>query len=324
MTTNGSIRGAVAWLTMLVWSGAAGAQPPDETGKQLKVCVELTQEGRYEKAVGVCLDALDHVSKPDRPRIHKVLGFAYWKLKLLQESWHHLTLYLESSGKQNATVTGWLQKVETKLKKKHVKVTLACAEGVAVRPRPPDSGLRAVYTCPLTWWFVPGTHKIQCEEPGDEPSVVGIDKIAVKKVGDPGVRGICGVSKSLIGGGPKPGRTLEWALIGSGAALTITGAVFQVWGNSDNNALHSKYLDQAESPNGSDAKSRYDEAYDDQVRPKMLAAYVLYGVGGAALVGGIVTWMVRKPGKAAGDPFPVTVAPLTIPDGTGAMISLEW
>jgi len=296
MRTGSGVPNAVVWLVVLLWASPAGALPPDEPADQLKECVALTQDGRYEKALGVCLDALGEVPDNERSRIHKVLGFAYWKLNLLPESWHHLTSYLGSVKEENATVTGWLRKVEKKLKKKHVKITLACAGGMAVKPRAPGSGQSAAYACPVTWWFKPGAHEIRCEESGGE-SAPGTSKIAVKKVGDQGVRGVCGVTNPLSGGDPTPGRTLEWALIGSGTALTATGVVLQVLADSDDSS---------------------------QGNWQGNAAYVLYGAGGAALVGGIVTWIVRKPARVAGNPFSLAVAPIVVPDTTGALISFAW
>ena len=55
-----------------------------------------------------------------------------------------------------------------------------------------------------------------------------------------------------------------------------------------------------------------------------IASYVLYGVGGAAVVAGVVTWFVRKPGTTDSKTSAFTVAPLALPGGTGALMILDF
>ena len=71
-------------------------------------------------------------------------------------------------------------------------------------------------------------------------------------------------------------------------------------------------------------KEAYNKAYQDQVRPKEIASYVLYGVGGAAVVAGVVTWFVRKPGRKDTKSTVFSVSPLPLPGGTGALMTLEF
>ena len=110
----------------LLLPGAALAQ---ETGPQERFnqAVELVTGGEYGKAVRICLNVLEQLPDSEQPRVHKLLGYAYKKLDMLPESWHHLTSYLQSSGKEDTTAGGWLQEVETALKQTHVKVSFACS-----------------------------------------------------------------------------------------------------------------------------------------------------------------------------------------------------
>ncbi|MBM4372885.1 MAG: hypothetical protein FJ098_14625 [Deltaproteobacteria bacterium] len=116
-------------------------------------------------------------------------------------------------------------------------------------------------------------------------------------------------------------RTLEWVLLGSGLALGATGGILHGVGYARNETLYDDYLKKT----GEDAQSRYDDAYADEVRPKEISAYVLYGVGGAAVLTSVILWAVRDPGaRDAEAGTAVEVLPIGLPGGGGAMMSLEW
>ena len=111
-------------------------------------------------------------------------------------------------------------------------------------------------------------------------------------------------------------RVLEWALIGSGLGLGAVGGIVQGAGYAKNESLHSKDLDSPDFP--------YEERYQDEVRPMEIASYVLYGVGGAAVVAGVVTWFVRKPGGGDAKSGVFTVSPLPLRGSTGALMTWEF
>ena len=107
--------------------------------------------------------------------------------------------------------------------------------------------------------------------------------------------------------------------------MGVTGGVFHGIGYSINEDLHAKYLDTTEYQNKEGAKAAYDGARNEEVRPIEAAAYVFYGLGGVAVVAGIVTLAVRKPGGATGKDSGVTVSPMLMPGrGPGAMMTLEF
>jgi hypothetical protein len=326
-----SVVAASLWLLS---AGIAAAQQADPQA-QFNRAVELATAGDYVRVVETCMDVIKKLPESERPRVHKLLGYSYKKLDVLPESWHHLTTYLESSGKEDTSAGGWLQEVETALKKTHVKVTLTCS--------PPDAVLvmSSSLPCPVVWWFLPGKHQVVAKAPGYKPQTVDVD---VRERGDSGVREIrlaavtpeklpepvkasTDHSGTTIVSKPvetrKSSRALEWALIGSGLALGATGGIFHGLGYSKNEALHDKYADTDAYPDGAAAKTFYDDAKAEEVRPKELAAYVLYGVGGAALVAGIITWAVRKPGGDQNSAA-FSISPLAMPGGSGAMMTFGF
>ena len=255
---------------------------------------------------------------------------AYKKLKRLPEAWHHLTLYLKSVPKQDLKAGKWLQGAERELERSHKKISLTCDPGGVMLSlrldqardgQPPASGLQPPYPCPLTWWFRPGKHNIYAVKEGYKPRTVQID---VRERGDQGTREI---KLDAIAPEPKPppvvatedpGETpgttgitkpvepkkesgaLGWVLTGSGAAVGLTGGILQFLADSRNEELHDKYMNKTDYPNGEEAKLLYDADYEDEVRPKRMTAFVLYGVGGAAMVAGVVLLAMNESPESDG------------------------
>ncbi|MBM4355859.1 MAG: hypothetical protein FJ109_19075 [Deltaproteobacteria bacterium] len=121
---------------------------------------------------------------------------------------------------------------------------------------------------------------------------------------------------------PKPkSKALEWALIGSGGAVAVAGGIFHGVAHSKNEDLYGDYKHSADP---SAAKKKYDAAYDDDVLPKEIAAYVMYGVGGAAVVTGVIIMAVRHARSDGEEPSSPSVVPMPIPDGAGAMMTVEF
>jgi hypothetical protein len=113
----------------------------------------------------------------------------------------------------------------------------------------------------------------------------------------------------------------EWVLIGSGAAAAVAGGIFHGVAHSKNEDLYGDYKHSADP---SVAKKEYDAAYDDEVLPKEVAAYVLYGVGGAAVVTGVIVMAVKHSRSAGEEPSSPSVAPIPMPGGGGAMMTVEF
>jgi len=343
----------LCWVSVLYMTlvGTSVGQPKPTPEDRFNQAVELAKTGDYEEAVEICREVIERLPASEHSRVHKLLGYAYKKLDMFPNAWHYLTRYLESSGKEDTTAGGWLQEVEATLKQTHVKVAFSCQpEDVVLyipASKPGVASQSALHNpqSQIAWWFKPGKHTVKATAPGHKPRSMDID---VRERGDSGMREIILATVepdkiSGVGGlGPdhtgttiakpaelkKHSRAFEWALIGSGLALGVTGGIFQAIGYAKNETLHSKYLDSTDYPMAVDAKSDYDKAYKEQVRPSEIASYVLYGVGGAAVVAGVVagvvTWFVRKPGGAGSKTSTFSVSPFSLPGGTGALMTLEF
>lgn len=123
---------------------------------------------------------------------------------------------------------------------------------------------------------------------------------------------------AVAGGSPAPGsvttappakrsRTLEWALIGGGAAVVATGAIFGVLAlqaNSDFDDLQAS---------GADRMTLEDKQSDAQ--NNALAADVLIGVGAVSIIAGTIMYLTT------GDDDAVAVAPAVGPDFGGVAFS---
>jgi len=116
---------------------------------------------------------------------------------------------------------------------------------------------------------------------------------------------------------------LDWALIGGGAALVAAGGALHYMAYSRNGELMDKYPDgTAENPAPASNKSDYDQAFDDEVAPKMTAAWALYSVGlAAAATGTVLLVMDLQTEGSAGD---VRIMPMPMPDGAGVELGLEF
>jgi hypothetical protein len=302
--------------------------------------VRLAKQKDYQGAIDAWLGALDGLDGEYRPKAHKALGLAYKKLDKLPEAWHHFTLYLKAAIKQDTKAGAWLEQVEKKLAKKQRRVVISCEqEGTKLYLGKSATG--PAYSCPLTWWFLPGKRHIHAVREG---FVSGGAEVDVRERGEQGSHTIALVAiakepDSIVKPPPdqvepagtpntitKPAaprggsKILEWTLIGSGTAAVITGGILHGMASSANEELHDKYKDST----ADDAGKQYDDEYGEQVLPKEVSAYLLYGIGGAALATGAVM-MFLKPGQSDGDKgSSMTVAPMFIPRGTGAAMTLVF
>jgi len=329
----------------MLCSGAAVSQEKDPAAL-LQQGADLAREERLEEAVGVWLSVLDDLTGDDLATAHKYLGVAYKRLELWPEAWHHLTVYLATSGRADPDAGAMLQVVEERLREGHVKVAFACdPPGLiltipASRPGFPHPSAIHNPQSAFVWWLVVGKHTVRAEAEGFVAQDVQVD---VRERGDSGQREIRLVAETrpeVPHEGGKPAeegsetlavvapversggsRTLEWVLLGSGLALGATGGILHGIGYSRNETLHDDYL----GGTGANPQASYDDAYADEVRPKEISAYVLYGVGGAAVLTSVILWAVRDPGaRDAEAGTAVEVLPIGLPGGGGAMMSLEW
>lgn len=254
--------------------------------------VELVEAGKLAEAVDVWLGVFEQLEPKHQHAVHLYLGLAYKELGRLPEAWHHLTEYLRNNDTSDPETGKDLQEVEEALiAGGYVKTGIACL---------PDQS-RVVFTsaqtafrypCPLTWWFKPGKHKVTVTA---EKHATKTEELAVLARG--------GQAVYTISLEPMPGTGKEvpvpevdvvakekafdmelawkWSLLGAGVVIAGTGGIINGIGYNREVKLYNKYLVAGDS-------QTYNRKYDDEVVPRSKAAYVLYGIGGAAAVTGVV------------------------------------
>ena len=336
---------AILVAALSAWSPqSAFSQDPPDANKVFNQGVDLVRNGKTGEAIELWLGILDDIDDAYRPNVHKALSVAYRKQGDLPEAWHHLAEYLRTKEGQDLKAGALLEKVEAELVQDHHKVAVSC--------RPDETRLRlggtpddVPYPCPLTWWFRPGKHSVLAAADGFTSRTVEIDVLerggqglkeivleAVKpeptegegvEVPSPTASGQAGIVKPAEPAEISAGW--KWGLVGGGGTLLATGLILQLAAYSANEDLHDKYPMDVNDPNYATLKSNYESGYADDVRPKAVAAYVLYGVGGAAAVAGVVLFLVdnsRK--KKAGKPTGISINPVSFRDGAGCLISVGF
>ncbi len=130
---------------------------------------------------------------------------------------------------------------------------------------------------------------------------------------------------------------LKWATLGAGVLVAgAGGAVLMMAASARDQArvdarreyvqlvdLKTDYgydCDAAKDMARQDVEEIYDDDYKKKVRPKVVAGWVLTGVGAAAAVSGLVWLLVDPP--MADVIAPLTVAPAPLPGGGG--LTLDW
>ncbi|MFH1532927.1 MAG: hypothetical protein ABIK09_19560 [Pseudomonadota bacterium] len=131
---------------------------------------------------------------------------------------------------------------------------------------------------------------------------------------------------------------LKWATLGAGVLVAgAGGAVLMMAASARDQArvdARREYVqlvdlktteygydcDDAKEYAAEDANDLYDDDYKKKVKPKVVAGWVLTGVGAAAAVGGLIWLLVDPP--IADVIAPVTLAPVPLPSGGG--ITLDW
>lgn len=329
--------------SMVLWSSgealaqdceslARSCKSKSRTARELFNCaLDVAQERCYEAAIEIWLDVVKKVDAKDAPEVNKALGLAFKKLERLPEAWHHLSMYVkakEAENKPDEKAEAWLRDVEKKLgDTNYVKIALSCGatlKGVLLSSSSFTKG--QTYHCPLTWWFKPGKHVIEGTMPDGEKRT---EKIVVSKLGDKGLRELAfkgrenppGPSVEQPGA-VKRSRALEWALIWSGVALGAAGGVFGLLAYTENEDLHSQYLNKAIYPDPKEAERLYRDEYDERVAPKLTWSYLGYGLGGAAIASGLALWLLRPDSLAEGPS--ITIVPMLGRTTPGAMLDWEF
>jgi hypothetical protein len=347
--------GLILFLLLVALPVAAIAQAapdPEALKRRSQEALELAQEGKMAQAIVAWEDVLAVAEGELALNIHFNLAAAYEHSGDTVNAWHHLGSFIRSNPKDDPEARQELERLEKELSKKLVKLGIACTvpEATIYLGKEP---MGTPFRCPLTWWFEPGSQAVVVSAEGHESKV---EEFVVRKLGgeashlvvlekkkvtieagktlverppdaqpevavvEPPDRGDDGnlpaaVSKGDDGG--KSGSSLwPWTVVGAGGAMVIAGAVFHGLSFANENDLFDRYPDKR-------YQAEYDKAYENEVAPKIAAAYVLYGVGAAAAAGGVV-WALLSSGSEDDVRLRTTVAPMWVPGGQGLSFSVSF
>ena len=323
--------------SVLLLSLPVHAQSPSPSSESERAA-DLAKQERFDEAIDIWLGILDQVEGDDLATVQKYLGVAFKRTGRFPAAHHFLSLYcISSRGTGDPTAATWLEEVNSELDKSYFNILISCGPaGATVRvPVAVGTHRQVEFACPVSWWFEPGSHTIEVSRSGYVSQTVDI---FVDPGSEDGRRLVTLVPEGqappagpLAGGDspdtviaapaePSEGHTAEWVLFGTGATLVAAAAGLQTWAYFRNEDLHSDYRSQ-EGLTADEAKQAYDDAYDDKVVPLQTSAYVLYGVGGAAVITAAVLWLLDD--EDAGSTV-ARLAPVPLPHGVAASASVTF
>ena len=126
----------------------------------------------------------------------------------------------------------------------------------------------------------------------------------------------------------------KWATLGGGAVLVGVGVALHATGISNNNSRYDEVRDRWLDKGLADVTSTSDPAYvgyvtefdsvfDEDVKPFLTGAYVLYGVGGAAVLTGAIALMLPT-GDGGGETTQFHLSPALSPGQAGLDFQLTF
>jgi hypothetical protein len=122
---------------------------------------DLAEQGKLKEAVSLWVMIAEDIPDKYRATVQVNLGLAYKQLERPVEAWHHLSRYLATNDDQE--VATWRAELETELRKTHVRVNIRCVPADATLVLQSAAGSAVTYRCPLTWWFMPGSHPVRAD-----------------------------------------------------------------------------------------------------------------------------------------------------------------
>lgn len=280
---------------------------PQELAKISDQALDHAGAGRYKEAIRLWLDIIDEFPVGGRIDLHVNLALAYERIGQLPETWYHLDRALSFTHQKDPQLVAELARIEARLTKSHGKLVLQCVPEGNVVLKLKEGPFRV--TCPMSWWFLPGKHGLRITAEGYKATDVNVTMKTAGQVLTAEVK------LTAEGDQPKPiedptkGKTVtpkkgtpmvwKWAAIGGGAALVAVGGTLQYLGYSAHEDLKKDYpADPKLSLEVRAANQKaYNDGFDTDVAPKMNTAYAMYGIGGAAIVGGVVWMLLDRPSK---------------------------
>ncbi len=192
----------------------------------------------------------------------------------------------------------------------------------------------------------PGTYELMVAKPGEMPWKKTITlasgglvrespQVAQKRVAkapekgpEDGTTGPLKLGNEIVEHGPAASRShaLEWSLIGTGGALLLGGGIFHVLAITKDLSLRDGIApgDAATKEEFDNRTTQYNDAWEEDVRPRALTAYALYGVGAATAVAGAVLLIVDTGNREKAEALSHHFYPLVTPQGSGMGFALSF
>lgn len=315
----------------------------EDPGQMANEAMKLYEDpATRDEAVALYHKALGNAVGKVRIEVLKNLGKAYGAMSAYAEAFPYLHFAFLSEGGTDLKIRDALEFVRKKLSLDHVQVRVETDPVRSVVAFPGVGGPHRFRT-PATWWFQPGTYSIQVTHAGyhskEETLVVKAGKPPVVKVVLEEIKVAKPVKDPDTGTGSDSGAGSEkpeirrtpgwkWALLGGGLALAAGGGATWMVGWDRGNGLNKEYDGRYAPGAAANLRAKYDRRWDDEVVPMQISSYVLWGVGGAAAVTGLV--LLLTDGPAPERPAPeggsagLQVLPAVWGDGGGVLIGLPF
>jgi hypothetical protein len=277
--------------------------------------IDLSREGELAEAIDIWWAILDTQGPSYKYAsvVHRNIGRNHQKLEQWAESWYHFERCLEYLSTDEKCAQ-WKQEVEARLADGYVRVAVT-VEPASCLVVPDATERQRAYRAPLQWWFPVGARGLLLVD-----DVLGV-RTHVVEVSSATASLPLSCSQPNIEDPRKGGPSSlidrvalrDWLLLGGGAATVLAGGATW-WTASDRlETLRADY--QRDYGERSLTRPEYDEVAADwesqineRVVPYERTSYVLWGVGGAAMLTGILL-AVLLPEEPDGQPQ-VGVLPL--------------
>lgn len=299
-----------------------------EVERLSNLALELAKGGRLEDAVQVWRALSMLVDESSLPDLELNLALAYRKLGRLAPAWHYFRRFV-AARPQEARAAKELAAVEAQLATTHARVRFQC-ESTLVTLRFEDGEGASLWPCPLEWWLEPGDHRVAAsvgdvflvlpvrvaKERVDQRVVVPTISVPIEPAQRQAPMDGTASGLSVAHGDDVPTGALATLLVG--AVALVAGGACHGWAYWDESELRKQYPDKG-VPYATFLQNQaaYSNAYDKEVAPFVISSYVLYGVGAASLLGGLVWLVVGEPSL---EPQPSLSV---LPEG-GFLIGIGW
>ncbi len=330
-------------VALLTPPGALAAD--DDPGEMANKAMKLYEDpATRAEALALYHKALGGAAGKVRIGILKNLGKAYGAMSAYAEAFPYLHFAFISEGGTDLKIRDALEFVRKKLSLDHVQLRVETDPARSVVTFPGEGGPHRFRT-PATWWFKPGVHELSVTHSGYLPKNQTVtvkaggtltlkveleaEKVAApKNPTDPGP----GDQNKGETTAPKPAKVRKvpawkWALMGGGLALAAGGGATWAVGWDRSKGLNDEFSGRFAPAEAAARQDNFDRRWKEEVTPMQISSYVLWGVGGAAAITGLVLLLTdgpppTRPEAEAGPAAGLQVLPAIWGDGGGVLFRL--